>query len=404
MYTPRSLSGLSAIARSASPREQPLARVAVDDGRELVHDLRLLLRQRARHVDQQAVAHVAAATAAELRRALAAQALHGAVLRARRNADALGRCERGHLDRGAADRLGDRDRHLHLEVVAPALEDRGLGDARDRVEVARGTAARPRLALAGQPHAAAVADARGDVHAIALDLARAPGALTGGTRVPDLRAGAAAERAGLGNREEPLRLGLDPAPVAARAHGRHGARLRPGAMAGRAGRRERDGHRHLRALHRLLERDVDLGLEVAAALGPRRTARAAPTAGAEEIGQDVAEASEAAAAAPGPEATATAAAREAAAEDAAPGVVLLALIGVRQDRVGGLHLLEALLGVLVAVVRVRVILARQLAVGLLDLVVRGLLVDAERLVRVLHRRHQPETTTRAGRRTLPLVR
>ena len=88
-----------------------------------------------------------------------------------------------------------------------------------------------------------------------------------------------------------------------------------------------------------------------------------------------------------------------------PESYCLALLGVGQDRVGLLDLLEALLGVLVAVVRVRVVLARQLAVGLLDLLVGGLLVDAERLVRVLHRRHgYAETTTRAGRSTVPLAR
>src|SRR5215217_5121472 len=147
MYTPRSLSGLSAIARSASPREQPLARVAVDDGRELVHDLRLLLRQRARHVDQEPVAHVAATAAAELRRALAAQALDRAVLGAGGHANALGAAEGRHLDRRAADRLGDRDRDLDLEVVALAREDRRLAHARDHVEVTRRPAARTGFAL-----------------------------------------------------------------------------------------------------------------------------------------------------------------------------------------------------------------------------------------------------------------
>ncbi len=44
---------------------------------------------------------------------------------------------------------------------------------------------------------------------------------------------------------------------------------------------------HLRALHRLVEGDVDLGLEVAAALGLRAAAAAA--ASAEEVGDDVAE-------------------------------------------------------------------------------------------------------------------
>ena len=72
-------------------------------------------------------------------------------------------------------------------------------------------------------------------------------------------------------------------------------------------------------------------------------------------------------------------------EDAAL-VVLLALLGVGQDRVRLLDLLEALLGLLVARVLVRVVLARELAVGLLDLLGGGLLVDAERLVWIALRR------------------
>src|SRR5919206_513555 len=67
-------------------------------------------------------------------------------------------------------------------------------------------------------------------------------------------------------------------------------------------------------------------------------------------------------------------------EDAAARVVLLALLGVGQDRVRALDLLEALLGGLVAGVAVRVVLARELAVRLLDVLLRRLLVDAEDLV------------------------
>src|SRR5206468_8838921 len=88
-----------------------------------------------------------------------------------------------------------------------------------------------------------------------------------------------------------------------------------------------------------------------------------------------------------------------AAEDPAALVVLLALVGLVDQVVSALNLLEALLGVRVAGVLVRVVLARELAVGLLDLVLRGLLVDAENLVRILDS-HQALTITLAGRMTL----
>src|SRR5215210_799846 len=183
--------------------------------------------------------------------------------------------------------------------------------------------------------------------------------------------------------------------MTAAADGRGGAGLGAGAATGRAWSRKRHAHGDLAALHSLLERHVHVGLQVAPSLRPRRTPGGrAP----EEVRDDVAEATEAATGA------CPAAAWEAAAEEAAAGVVLLALLRVGQDRVRALHLLEALLRRLVALVRVRVVLAGKLAVGLLDLVVRGLLVDAERPVGVGHRRHQPETTTRAGRRIVPFER
>src|SRR3954471_136543 len=169
------------------------------------------------------------------------------------------------------------------------------------------------------------------------------------------------------------------APRAARA----ALRLRAGPpaapVAGRAPRRRRDRERDLRALERLVERDRDLGLEIGAARG-LRPAGARLRAAAEQVAQDVAEAAglEAAEAAlaRGPAAPRPAAAPAGAEEDPA-AVVLLALVGVAHDVVGRLDLLEALLGLRVVRVAVRVVLARELAVGLLDLVGRRLALDAQ---------------------------
>src|SRR5204863_6965614 len=112
-------------------------------------------------------------------------------------------------------------------------------------------------------------------------------------------------------------------------------------------------------------------------------------AAAEQVREDVAEAAEAALA-EGTRAKPTARG----AEEAAALVVLLALVGLADQVVGALDLLEALLGRVVVGVAVGVVLARELAVGLLDVLLRGLLVDAEGLVGILH----AATTTRAGRR------
>ena len=138
--------------------------------------------------------------------------------------------------------------------------------------------------------------------------------------------------------------------------------------------------RHLRALDGLREGDLRLDLEIAALLRARaprepRPAAAgrAAAAAVEEVREDVAE-------------PARVEAAEAAAAGGAPGrpeaapVVGLALLGIREQVVGLLDLLEALLGLLVVRVAVGVVLADQLAVGLLDLVGRRRPLDSQDLV------------------------
>src|SRR5207248_2023598 len=93
---------------------------------------------------------------------------------------------------------------------------------------------------------------------------------------------------------------------------------------------------------------------------------------AEQVAEDVPEAT-------GERAGVEASAAEAG-ERAAAAVVLLALLGIREHIVGLRDLLEALLRSLVARVAVRVVLARQLAVSLLDLLIGGALAYPEGLV------------------------
>src|SRR3954451_17650879 len=251
-------------------REQLRARVAVHDLGKLLDRLGLLPAEAGGNVDDEAVVDVPAGprAGAELRRALAAQALDGAVLRAGRDAESLRAMQRRHFDLGAADRLRDRERHLDLDVVALALEHRALLHVGHHEEVAGRAAVAAGLALAGEPHARALLDAGRDVHAVALRRPHDALAMARRARVLDHGAGALAAGARLGDREQPLALRLEAAALAARADLRLGARARAGAVARRAPRRHRDAERHLRALERLVERDVDLGLEIGAALGP----------------------------------------------------------------------------------------------------------------------------------------
>src|SRR5439155_13783686 len=61
-------------------------------------------------------------------------------------------------------------------------------------------------------------------------------------------------------------------------------------------------------------------------------------------------------------------------------VVFRALLGVAQHLVGAVNLLEALLGTLIARVYVRMMLARQLAVGLFDFFLRGAALEPQHLI------------------------
>src|SRR5947209_6257039 len=323
------------------------------------------------------------ARAAQPRQALAAQALDRAVLGAGRHAQALASAQGGHLDLGAAQRLGDGERHLDLDVVALALEGRRLGDVGDHVEVPGRSPARAGLALARQPHAAALAHPGRDVDPVALDGAHRTRAVTGRAGLLDDRARAPAARAGSRDREHPLALGLHAAPLAAGADLGRRAGLGAGSVAGGAGRLGGHGDRDLGPVDRLLEGDRDLGLQVAAALGGPLALGAPAARAPEQVGQDVAKGRgvESAAAKP-------AAGERPAGERPRAAVVLLALLGVAEHVVGLGDLLEARLRLLIAGVAIGVVLARELAVGLLDLIGRGLLVHPQGGVKVLAGGHR----------------
>jgi hypothetical protein len=164
-----------------------------------------------------------------------------------------------------------------------------------------------------------------------------------------------------------------------------------------AGGLDLDRDADLRAPERILEGDPNVRLEVVPAHRP--TARA-PASAAEHAAEEIPEIREV-------EllevhaAHVLAAAGKAASPRRAEGVVGTPLLGVREDVVCGLDLLEPILGAVVAGVAVRVVLAGELPVGLLDVVVGGVLRDSEDLVGV---RAHSATITLAGRTTLSPTR
>src|SRR5207253_6287756 len=255
------------------------------------------------------------------------------------------------FDARAQRGLGRRHRERQVDVVALALEERMRRDRDAQIEVT----ARPRTAgaLAGDAYALAALHARWDLHVdLTANLLPAP---------------SAAGRAWL------------PLDVA-------------GAMAGRA--RFLDVHRKGLAgsVKRLVERDLDAGLDIAAAralaaleevLEPdaftsRPSAATAHVAEdrAKEVGEVAGAANVAAVLDPEPS-TGTAAGRSLGVTlpIRAERVVTAPLLGVRQHLVGFVDLLEAVGGVL-ALRDVRVVLPREPSIGGLDRLVVGLSVDS----------------------------
>ena len=254
-----------------------------------------------------------------LGRPLAAQAEAAAVLGAGGQGHGRGAVDRGHLDPGAQHRLGQRYRHLALDVAAAALEDGVRRDPDDHVQVPRRRAARGGAPLAGDAYLRTRVDARRD-----LDLAL-----------------------------------LDAAVAVPQAHPSRGA------------------------AQRVLEGNLQGLLDVLPALRRRRGALAAPEQVLEQAAEALGEAPS------GAEDVADVAALEAAeaaarVEGLVPeAVVFRPVLGAAQHLVGLGDVLELLLRGGVPGVDVRVVLARQPPVRLLDLLVGGAALDVERLVVVL---------------------
>src|SRR5262249_17359504 len=194
---------------------------------------------------------------------------------------------------------------------------------------------------------------------------------------------AAAARARLGERKQPLALGDHAAAVADRADDRRRARLGARAAADAARGRHLDRDLRLQPAQRVLEGEVHGYLEIRSTLRLSPASAAASCAAAEEAAEEVAEIAEVVVAA-GVAEVEVARIEPRAAAVAAECVVLLALLRVGERVVRVLDLLELLLGGGVARVLVRVVLGGELAVGLLDLLRRRALLHAERVVERCH--------------------
>src|SRR5689334_3589147 len=111
----------------------------------------------------------------------------------------------------------EADRNADREVVAVAAEHLVRLDVHRDVEITRGSATQPGLALARQPNTLTVLDARWDPHVDGAGPGRHPGALTFLARVLDDRSAAPALGARFGEPERSLVAVDHSGPVAVRA-------------------------------------------------------------------------------------------------------------------------------------------------------------------------------------------
>src|SRR5262249_53631981 len=256
--------------------------------REFLEQTALFLRQFLRDGDARDDVEVAMAAARHVRHSLGAQLEPRARLRAGADFDRLFAVQERHPDLAAERERRKRDRHLAVEVVLFAMEERVLLHVDDDVEIARGAAGGAVLAFAiqAQPLAGRNAgrDLRGDL-ALASDASGAPARLA---RPRDHLAAAVARRARARDGEKPLLEAQLARAAALAAHFRSAARRRPRSPARLAGFFARDLDRRFRACVRLFKRDIEVEAQIGAAL------RAAAAAAAEHVPEpeEIAEAAE----------------------------------------------------------------------------------------------------------------
>src|SRR5213078_733440 len=336
--------------------------------------------------------HQEVAVAVLLWRSLAADAERLAGRRAGRDLQRHRAVQRRNLHVRAERGLRVAHRKVEREVGVTPPEHLVRLDAHPHEQVARRGARAARLAAPPDADALPLLHPGRDLHGELPRPVLDAGAAARVTRMLDDPSRAAAPGTGLCELEHPLVHRDLTGTTALRTRDRLRAGLRARSAARLARRHAADLHRYGGPVHRILERDPHLGLEVGAALRLRppsaATAAPAPEQPPEQVAQ-VAEVLDVEALDPHalPAGTGETAAREPTAE-ARPGhlpdlVVALALLVVAEHVVRRRDLLEPLLRVLVPAVAVRVELLRELAVGLLDLRGGRVLRHAEDLVVVL---------------------
>src|SRR5271157_20551 len=320
-------------------------------------------------------------------------AVYGSLRNLQQGASVDGR----NFDLGAERRFRDFDGNLDFYVIAIAVEERVLFHLGGDVKIARGRAHSAGVALARHAQAAAVAGARRDANFDCFGARDAAFAAAGGADVAQLAASAAA-RAGEAELHGAGHLRHVAGAMTLRTgHFAATARARP--VAGGADFVAIDVELGLHAADGLPEIDIHYIFEIAA-LFRARLSLLRPTPAAKELRENIAET-----AGVGAPATReliligkiesveihsrvrTRRARRGPGESAlgikTVLVVHLALLGVAENVVGFLHILETILGGFVPRIQIRVVFAREFAICLADLIRRGFARYAQRFVVVV---------------------
>src|SRR5690606_11755153 len=276
---------LDAVEEGRRPRRVPPAVLTGKRGFELLQQLALLGGEVDRGLHHHAAIQVTRCAAADRAHALATQAEHLATLGLGGNADLGFAVEGRHVDHVAQCSLGDADRHVAVQVVAVAVEDRMLAHAHFHVEVAGRRARRAGLALAIEADAIATVDAGGNLDREDLLVLDAAGAVALAAGVAHHLATTSAFRTGLLHGEDAT-LETHLAVAVAGGAGLDLAVLRAAALAVRALGQGRDLDPLLDAGDGLLQIQLHHVADVGTTAG---TAPASGTAedGAEDVAEDV---------------------------------------------------------------------------------------------------------------------
>src|SRR6266404_14532 len=194
-----------------------------------------------------------------------------------------------HLDR-AAERCGrDRDRHATEYVRAVPLKNAMRRDGNEDVEIARGSAADPDLALTRQTDAGAVLDTGWNADRQCLFAAGATLAGASPARIIDDPSSPLACGAGSLDRKEALLDARTPTAVTGRTGDRLGASLGAAALALLAGNEGLHPNCRLLATEAVFERDLEIIPKIAAATRPSLAAPPAAHELAEHLVEDIGE-------------------------------------------------------------------------------------------------------------------